>query len=166
MTIISLVVAVSRNGIIGRDGKLPWRLPSELQRFKAITLGKPVIMGRKTWDGLPRKPLPGRLNIVLSRRDALMAGATVVTSVDAALEAAGVADEVCVIGGGEVYNLFLPRAMRIYLTEVDSEVEGDTRFPPLDPKEWREVRSEAFAAGAGDSNSYIMRILERWTFRG
>jgi dihydrofolate reductase len=130
--VISLVYAQSRNGIIGADGGLPWRLPSDLKRFKETTLGKPIIMGRKTWEGLPRKPLPGRVNIVVTRQSSFAAeGAVVVGSVADALARAGEASEVCVIGGGEIYRMFLPLADRIYLTLVDADVEGDTRGPDL-----------------------------------
>ncbi len=164
MSIISLVVAVSQNGVIGRDGGLPWHISSDLKRFKATTLGKPVIMGRKTWESLPRKPLPGRSNIVVTRSHGYVAeGANVVHDAAAALavahaEAPG---EICVIGGGEIYRMFLPLANRVYLTEVDVTVEGDTRFPVLAPAEWREVSREAVAAGPNDSASFVLRVLER-----
>jgi len=162
MTIISLVYAQSKNGIIGRNGGLPWHISSDLKRFKAITMGKPVIMGRKTWDSLPKKPLPGRHNIVITRQKTFMAeGATVVESADAALAAAGEAPEVCVIGGGEIFDLFLDRANRIYLTEIDAEVDGDTAAPRLDNKNWQLVSSEAVPAGPADSASFTLKVLER-----
>lgn len=164
MSVISLVVAVSRNGIIGRDGGLPWHISSDLKRFKAITMGKPVIMGRKTWDGLPRKPLPGRTNIVITRAANFASeGAVVVANADAALAAARQekADEICIIGGGEIYRLFLPMAGRIYLTEVQMDVMGDTLFPDLEQGAWREVSRDVVEAGPSDSAGFVLRVLER-----
>ena len=161
---ISLVVAVSQNGVIGRDGGLAWRLSTDLQQFKAITMGKPIIMGRKTWDGLPRKPLPGRLNIVVTRnRDFECDGAVVASTAEAALTAARHTspDEICIIGGGEIYRIFLPFADRIYLTEVHMSVDGDTRFPALDPSAWQEVSRENFEKGERDDAGFTVRILQR-----
>ncbi|RZJ38299.1 MAG: dihydrofolate reductase, partial [Brevundimonas sp.] len=129
---LALVVARGSNGVIGQDGDLPWRLRSDLQRFKAITIGKPCLMGRKTWESLPLRPLPGRLNIVLSRDLSFEAkGAVVVTNLDEALEMAREqagddgAAEVCVIGGTALFATALPRAKRLYITEVDAAPEGD-----------------------------------------
>jgi dihydrofolate reductase len=164
MSRIALVVAVSRNGVIGRDGGLPWHISSDLQRFKAITMGKPVIMGRKTWESLPKKPLPGRPNIVITRQRAYRApGATVVADAAAALAAARThgAEEIAVIGGGEINAMFLELADRIYLTEVDLAVEGDTRFPPIDARHWRQTASEAVAKGPKDDADYVLRVLDR-----
>lgn len=162
MTIVSFVYAQSRNGVIGDNGVLPWHIPSDLKRFKAITLGKPVIMGRKTWDSLPRKPLPGRLNIVLTRQLDFMAnGATVVAGRQAALNAAGDVPEVCVIGGAEIFTLFLDDVSRIYLTELDADVKGDTPAPPLASGEWTTVSSERVEAGPSDSAAFTLRILQR-----
>jgi dihydrofolate reductase len=164
MSMISLVVAVSRNGVIGRDGGLPWHISSDLKRFKAITLGKPVIMGRKTWDSLPRKPLPGRTNIVVTRQAGFAAaGAVVVADVEAALAVAAMEQpaEICVIGGGDIYRQLLPQAGRIYLTEVQMDVAGDTHFPALDEAAWREVSREAVVAGTHDSADFVLRVLER-----
>jgi dihydrofolate reductase len=162
MSRVALVVAAAKNGVIGRDGALPWRIPSDLKRFKSVTMGKPIIMGRKTWDSLPKKPLPGRLNIVLTRQAGFTAaGAVVAPDREAALLAAGDADEICVIGGGEIYESFLPIASRIYLSEVDAMVEGDTYFPPLDNRLWAEVASERQEAQEGDSARYAWRVLER-----
>jgi dihydrofolate reductase len=138
---LTLVVAHAKNRVIGRDNALPWRLPADLAHFKRTTLGKPIIMGRKTWDSLGR-PLPGRLNIVISRNPGLTApGATVVGSLQQALdacEAAG-AREACVIGGEAIFALALPLAATVIATEIDADVEGDTWFAPLSA-EWREVR--------------------------
>jgi len=161
---ISFVVAVSRNGVIGREGGLPWHISSDLKRFKEITMGKPVIMGRKTWDSLPRKPLPGRRNIVITRQEGFAAeGAEVAASPEEALRLAGDVPEVAVIGGGEVYRLFWPMVDRLYLTEVDLEIAGDTHFPALDPAEWREVAREVHARGERDSASFTLRTLDRMT---
>lgn len=162
MSRVALVVAVSRNGIIGRDGGLPWHISSDLKRFKEITMGKPVIMGRKTWESLPKKPLPGRQNIVITRqRGFAAAGADVVADEQQALAAAGDAAEVSVIGGGEIYRLFWPLVDRLYLTEVDLDVEGDTHFPALSPEEWREVGREVHPRAERDSASFVLRILDR-----
>jgi dihydrofolate reductase len=164
VSIISFVVAVSRNGVIGRDGGLAWHIASDLRRFKEITMGKPVIMGRKTWDSLPRKPLPGRRNIVITRQRGFAAdGAEVAATAEQALCLAGDVPEVAVIGGGEVYRLFSPMVDRIYLTEVDLDVEGDTFFPAIAPGQWREVAREIHPRGERDSASFILRTLDRMT---
>ena len=161
-------VARARNGVIGRDGGLPWRLKGDLALFKANTLGKPIIMGRRTWDSLPRRPLPGRAHFVLSRDGAFEPrGAVVCERFEEALAMARElaeedgATEVCVIGGTAIFALALPKARRIYLTEVEAEVEGDTFFPPFDETDWREVRREAHPAGEGDEHPFVFRVLER-----
>ncbi len=162
MSVISLVVAVSRNGVIGKAGGLPWHISSDLKLFKAITMGKPVIMGRKTWASLPRKPLPGRVNIVITRQSGFVAeGAHVVSNAVAAIAAAGSVEEIAVIGGGEIYGMFLPLANRVYLTEVDIDVEGDTYFPHLDRAIWSESKSEPHPQGPNDSASFVLRIFDR-----
>ena len=148
---ISLIAALDRNRAIGRDNDLPWRLPDDLKRFKALTLGKPVLMGRKTAESLGRA-LPGRLNLVLTHRGTVpFQGMQAVASVDEAIaiaEAHG-ADELCVIGGGEVYALALDRADVLHLTEVDTEVEdAHAFFPSFDPMAWREVGREPHPADA------------------
>jgi dihydrofolate reductase len=161
-------IARARNGVIGRDGDLPWRLRSDLQRFKAVTMGKPCIMGRKTWDSLPLKPLPGRLNLVLSKDESFTAkGALVCTTLDEAVEIGreqamddGV-DEICVIGGTALFAMALPRAKRLYLTEVEAEPEGDAVFPRFDEGAWVEVSSEAVPAGEKDDHDFVFRVLER-----
>jgi len=161
---ISYVVAVSRNGVIGREGGLPWHISSDLRRFKEITMGKPVVMGRKTWESLPKKPLPGRRNIVITRqRGFAPEGAEVAASAEEALRLCGDAPEVAVIGGGEIYRLFWPVVDRLYLTEVDLEVAGDTHFPVLSPDEWREVGREVHPKGERDSAGFVLRILDRMT---
>ena len=166
--ILAIVAARARNGVIGRNGALPWRLKSDLTLFKATTLGKPVIMGRKTWDSLPRKPLPGRVNLVLSRDGAFEPkGAVVCERFDEASSMAREqaeedgAEEVCVIGGVAVFALALPKARRLYLTEVDAEVDGDVVFPPLDEAAWREVRRESRQQAEGDDYAFTLRVLER-----
>lgn len=169
---IALVVARARNGVIGRDGDLPWRLRSDLQRFKAITIGKPCIMGRKTWESLPLRPLPGRLNVVLTRdegwgEDGQAKGALVCRTLDEAIEIAreqaqddGVG-EICVIGGAGLFEAALPRAKRLYVTEVEAEPEGDVLFPAFDEAAWTEVSSEAHPAGEKDDHAFVFRVLER-----
>jgi dihydrofolate reductase len=156
---IVLVVAVAQNGVIGRDGDLPWRLPSDLKRFKQLTLGKPVVMGRKTWDSIGR-PLPGRPNIVVTRDASFAApGATVVSSLDEGLavaqreaEALGV-DEVCVIGGGQIYAQVFDRADILHVTRVEADVAGDTRFPAIDPAVFEKVADEPIPQGEKDSHA-------------
>lgn len=166
--LIALVVARARNGVIGRDGGLPWRLKSDMAFFKATTMGKPVVMGRKTWDSLPRKPLPGRLNIVVTRQLGFQAeGAEVFSTVPAALDRArqqaksdGV-PEVCVIGGSQIYDATLGLADRLYVTEVAAEPDGDAFFPDPDPALWCEVSAERREPGEGDDHAWTIRVLER-----
>jgi len=166
--LIALVVARARNGVIGRDGGLPWRLKSDMAFFKATTMGKPVVMGRKTWDSLPRKPLPGRLNIVVTRQPGFQAeGAEVFSTVPTALDRArqqaksdGV-PEVCVIGGSQIYDATLGLADRLYVTEVAAEPDGDAFFPDPDPDVWREVSAERREPGEGDDHAWTIRVLER-----
>lgn len=165
---LALVVARARNGVIGREGDLPWRLRSDLALFKQVTMGKPIVMGRKTWDSLPRKPLPGRLNLVLSRDGSFEPkGAVACERFDEALQIAreqaaedGV-DEFCVIGGTALFELALPRAKRLYLTEVDAAPEGDAVFPAFDEAQWTEVRREAHPPAEGDDHGFVFRVLER-----
>jgi dihydrofolate reductase len=164
---LTLVVAIAKNGVIGRDGALPWRLSSDMKRFKAATIGKPVLMGRKTWESLPKKPLVERDNLVLTRDAAFAApGAWVYTSLDAMLAAAramagksGV-DEVCVIGGAQLYEATLPFADRIVLTEVNLEPQGDARLA-LDLAQWREVSREHVPRGEKDDADFVVRVLEK-----
>ena len=139
---LSLIAAVARNGVIGKDNQLLWHLPGDMRHFRETTRGKPVIMGRKTWESLPEKfrPLPGRLNVVVSRTpDYAAPGAVLAGSLAEALEKAGDGDEVFVIGGAELYRQALPLAGRLYLTEISADFAGDARFPELPPGEWREV---------------------------
>jgi dihydrofolate reductase len=161
---IAFVVAVARNGVIGRQGKLPWRVSSDLKRFKAITFGKPVIMGRKTWESLPKRPLPGRANIVITRdRGYETEGAVVTASVAEALAQARrtESEEICVIGGSDIFRQMLPMADRLYLTEIDLSPEGDVVFPPLDPKAWRETSRETHVRAQGDDAGFVLRVLDR-----
>jgi dihydrofolate reductase len=161
-------VARAANGVIGRNGALPWRLKSDMALFRTLTLGKPVIMGRKTWDSLPRRPLPQRMNIVLSRDGAFApAGAVVCEDFSECVQigrehaAEEGADEVCVIGGAALFALALPRVRRIYLTEVEAAPEGDVVFPPFDESDWIETRREAHPAGEDDEFAFVFRVLER-----
>jgi len=137
--LISLIVAMAQNGVIGRANALPWRLPEDLKRFKEYTLGKPILMGRKTFESIGR-PLPGRLNLVLTRDTGWDAeGVTVVHSVEEALQQTRSSEELVAIGGAEIYRLLLPLAHRIYLTHVHADVPGDTFFPAFDPAQWDDV---------------------------
>lgn len=142
---ITIIAAVSKNGMIGRDGKLPWHIPEDLKHFKELTLGKVVLMGRKTWESIPEKfrPLPGRTNVVVTRQTGYTAppGVEVFSSLDDALTAHAT-DAVLVIGGAEVYRQAMPLAGRLEITHVDSEVEGDTMFPPIDQDVWKEKTRE------------------------
>jgi dihydrofolate reductase len=158
---IALIAALDRNGLIGRDNALPWQLPADLQHFKRTTMGKPILMGRKTWESLGR-PLPGRHNIVLTRDPAYRAeGATVVDSIDAALAAAGDAEEVMVIGGSAFYRAMLPQATRLYLTRIDAEFEGDAWFPEIDARDWQETARESHAPDERNPHPYAFVTLER-----
>lgn len=160
---ITLAVAVADNGVIGRDGALPWRLPEDLRRFKAATMGRPVVMGRKTFESIGRA-LPGRLNIVLTRQPGWRvddAGVRVVPDLPSALAAAGDAPEVTVIGGAEIYALALPRASRILLTEVHAAPEGDAYMPPFSREGWREVARERFAADERHAHDMSFVVLDR-----
>lgn len=140
--IVTLIVAVADSGVIGHDNALPWHLPDDLKRFKRLTLGKPVVMGRKTYESIG-KPLPGRQNIVVTRdANYRREGITVVHGVDAALEAAAGQAEIMVIGGAELFRLFLPLASRVHLTRVHGDISGDVKWLPLDVREWKVVESE------------------------
>lgn len=164
---LTLVVAAARNGVIGCEGKLPWRLSSDMKRFKSATMGKPVLMGRKTWESLPKRPLPGRQNLVLTRDGSYAAeGARVYTDLAAMLAAgramaqASGAEEVCVIGGAHLYQMTLPLADRIMLTDVNIEPNGDARFD-LDLTRWREVSREHVGRGPNDDADFTVSVLER-----
>ena len=154
---LTLIAAVARNGVIGIDRRLPWRLPADLKRFKALTLGHTVIMGRKTWESLPTnfRPLPGRRNLVVTRNATYRAaGATVVDSLPAAITAAG-DGEAFVIGGAELYGAALPLADRLQLTEIDATFEGDSHFPAIDRNQWRETTRETQHDEAGFDYAFV-----------
>ncbi|MCG8437795.1 MAG: dihydrofolate reductase [Pseudomonadales bacterium] len=164
---LSMMVAKASNNVIGRDNKLPWYLPNDLKYFKQVTFGKPVIMGRKTWESL-KGPLPGRTNIVITRQpDYLADGAKVVATLDDAVAMAeNVAfiegqEEAVIMGGAEIYSLALPQAERLYLTEVHANVEGDTFFPEYDASEWQQIAREDFAAEGPNPYDYSFVVYER-----
>ena len=157
---LTLVVAAAENGVIGRDGDLPWRLPADLAHFKRVTLGKPIVMGRRTWESIGR-PLPGRTNIVVTRNPEYSApGAVVVSSLEDAADHARElgAGELMVIGGAGLYAAALPRAGRILLTRVHASVPGDTEMPPIDASEWEVVATERRPADA--RHSYVLYLME------
>ena len=163
---LCLIAALAQNRVIGRDNQLPWHLPADLKHFKAMTLGKPIIMGRKTWDSLGR-PLPGRLNLVISRQPGLsLEGAEVFASLDAALQRAeawareqGV-DELMLIGGAQLYGQALQQADRLYLTRVELSPEGDAWFPDIDQSDWR-LASRVEHPAAEDVPGYAFEMWER-----
>lgn len=158
---VSLILAMDRNRVIGAGGSLPWRLPADMKYFKARTMGKPIVMGRRTYETIGR-PLPGRHNIVVTRQRKYQApGCTVVHSPQGALAATGSAPEVMIIGGAEIYRRFLPQADRIYLTLVDASLEGDTFFPELSPEEWHVVWEERHDADEQNPYAYRFLVLER-----
>ncbi len=155
--LISLIVAMAQNGVIGRENSLPWRLPQDLKRFRAFTLGKPILMGRKTFESIGQ-PLPGRTNLVLTRDRSWFAhGVIVVHSVEEALTRAASSDELIAIGGAEIYRLVLPVARRIYLTHVHADVPGDITFPEFDPTQWADV--ECSTQPADDEHAYPLTFM-------
>jgi len=152
---ITLVLAMAENGVIGNSGAIPWRITEDMKRFKALTVGKAVVMGRKTWDSLPRKPLTDRINIVVTRQAGWSAsGAVTASSLDDALDKAGNAADVMVIGGGEIYRAALTRADRIELTEVHGAFDGDAHFV-FDRASWREDARETHKTADGLAYSYV-----------
>ncbi len=167
---ISLIVAVAENGVIGRGGALPWRMPSDLKTFRRLTLGKPVVMGRKTFDSIGR-PLDRRDNIVVTRSASVSADPDkrlfVVASLDEALvlaqrlAAAAATTEVMIIGGAEIYRAALPLADRVYLTRIHAVVEGDATFPDPAPAEWQEVAREVIERGEADEYAATLLVFER-----
>jgi dihydrofolate reductase len=159
--IISFIAAMGKNRTIGNKGKLPWSLPADMKYYRDKTKGKPIIMGRKTHEGIG-KPLPDRTNIIITRdRTYKSKGCIVVHSVDKALEAAGNAEEIMIIGGSQIYKEFLPKANRIYLTVIDAEFEGDTYFPEYDLTQWKEVSYEEHKRDAENQYDYAFIVLER-----
>jgi dihydrofolate reductase len=162
--VIALIVAVAENGVIGRDGTLPWRIPEDMKWFKASTEGRPLIMGRKTWESLPRRPLPGRTNIVVTRNNHYRAeGAVVVVALEAAIEVAlgEEPEEIMVIGGAEIYRAALPLARRIYLTSVHGEIAGDTHFPAIDRADWSETVVGVYPSSAARPIGYSFIVLDK-----
>lgn len=164
---IALVVAIGQDSVIGNGGALPWRLSSDMKRFKADTMGKPIIMGRKTYEGIGR-PLPGRDNIVISRDPNFDApGCDVAASIDSALDVArsracsSDAGEICVIGGGEIYRQCIARADRLYVTHVEGRFDGDTHFPVVEPEDWKAVSQQRFPRGEKDSHATVYTVYER-----
>jgi dihydrofolate reductase len=166
---IAIYVAIAENGVIGSKGGLPWRLSTDLKRFKAATMGNPIIMGRKTWESFPRRPLPGRLNVVVTRDKAYRAeGGETAGSLSDAVALATIrgrcmtgVDEICVIGGGEIYAQALPLADRLHVTHVLAKVDGDTVFPPIDPAVWRLASSQDVPAGEKDTHATRYAVYER-----
>jgi len=158
--IISMIAAMAKDRVIGIDNQMPWHLPADFAWFKRCTMGKPVVMGRKTYDSIGR-PLPGRQNIVISRDASLVIeGVTTVTSIEEALTAVGSVDEVMIIGGGTIYEVCLPKANKLYVTYIEADIEGDTQFPAWGD-EFKETYSEVYSAD--EKNAYDMRfvVLER-----
>ena len=157
---ISLIAALAVDRVIGMENAMPWTLPADLAWFKRNTLNKPGIMGRLTWESIGR-PLPGRKNIVVSSKPGTDDRVEWVTSIEAALNACGDAEEIMVLGGGRIYEQLLPKAQKLYLTHIAAEVEGDTHFPDYEPDEWQSVFSEFHDADENNSHSYCFEILER-----
>ncbi|CAA0080013.1 Dihydrofolate reductase type 3 [Zhongshania aliphaticivorans] len=168
MVRVSLIVAMAKNRVIGIDNQLPWHLPADLKHFKATTMSKPIVMGRKTWESIGR-PLPGRSNIVVSRRAGFVAeGAAVVSNVADGLElarseaAAAGLEEIFVIGGETIYRQVMDLVDRVFVTEVDLEPEGDAWFPKMEPNDWKEVARECYPVTSDGSPGYCFVTLQRW----
>lgn len=163
---ISLVVGIAQNGVIGFEGDMPWRLSTDLKRFKEITMGKPIVMGRKTYESIGR-PLPGRLNVVVSRSGFSSQGIQSASDIKQAIEISKVwaaenrAEEICIIGGGEIYRQSLELADRLYVTHIMAEPEGDTVFPPIKEASWRVVSTARVPMSEKDSAETIFVIYER-----
>jgi dihydrofolate reductase len=164
---IALIVAMAQNGVIGRDNKMPWHLSEDLKYFKKVTMGKPVIMGRNTFESIG-KPLPGRDNIIISRNPDYEAdGISVVGSVEDALDLASqltdhdAGTEIMIVGGAQIYAQTLPLAQRLYLTEVHADVHGDARFPAFNRDEWRLVAREDHPAAGANPYAYSFLVLDR-----
>lgn len=153
---ISVIAAVARNGVIGRHNAIPWHLPEDLKRFRALTMGNPIIMGRRTWESLGR-PLPGRRNIVISRSSGAT-GCEVFPSLEAALAACPGAAEAFVIGGAAIYAVAMDKAQRLLLTEIGADFEGDTLFPPFDRAQWCEIERESHQAQAGFPYAFVTYV--------
>ncbi len=163
--VISAIAAIGENRVIGKDNKMPWHLPADLKHFKAVTMGKPILMGRKTYQSIGR-PLPGRTNIIITRdKDFHAPGCIVVTSLADAIATASQqgANEIFIIGGAEVYKQLLPATDRIYLTVIHHDFDGDTFFPEIKQNEWKEVEHEDFSADAENPYSYSFLRLDKRT---
>jgi dihydrofolate reductase len=165
---IVLIAAVAENGVIGAGGAMPWRLKSDMARLKAMTMGKPIVMGRKTFESFPRRPLPGRTNIVVTRDATYRAAGAVVTTSCADAEAIASGDalrrfatEIAIIGGADIYAHWMDRADRLEITEVHSRPDGDTRFPAIEPRDWEEVARVRNPAGPGDSADFSYVTFRR-----
>ena len=159
--ILSLIWAMDNNRLIGRENALPWKLPADMAWFKKSTMGKPILMGRKTYESIGR-PLPGRTNIILSRQsDLQIEGCTVVHSLDEAVTKVADVDEIMVMGGAEIYALLLEQANRLYITEIDSEFEGDAWFPDFDRSQWQEINRESHEPDEKNTYAYSFITLER-----
>ncbi|WP_108944424.1 type 3 dihydrofolate reductase [Shewanella halifaxensis] len=157
---IAMIAAMANNRVIGKDNQMPWHLPEDLRHFKAMTLGKPVVMGRKTYESIGR-PLPGRHNIVISRQaDLMIDGVTTVTSFDDAKLAAGDCEELVIMGGGQLYEMLLPQADILYLTEIALDVEGDTYFPEWNEGSWQEV-SRDVAKNDNDLEYSFIKLVKK-----
>jgi dihydrofolate reductase len=158
---LSIIVAMAENGVIGREGKLPWHISEDLRRFKRITMGCPIIMGRKTYDSIGQ-PLPGRRSIVITRKaDWKADGVTTVTSLDDALRACYDADEAFVIGGAQIYDLAIPQADRLYVTRIAAEIEGEVRWPPINWNDWQLIEQEAHEPDEKNPYPYRFEIHDR-----
>ncbi|PTO60908.1 type 3 dihydrofolate reductase [Vibrio splendidus] len=158
--IISMIAAMANNRVIGKDNQMPWHLPADFAWFKRSTMGKPVVMGRKTYDSIGR-PLPGRLNVVISRDESLeIEGVTTVTSVEKALELVSDVDEVMIIGGGSIYESCLPKANKLYLTYIDFDVDGDTRFPDWG-EGWKQSFNDTYQSDEKNKHNMEFVVLER-----
>ena len=161
--IVSLIVAMSENGVIGRDGDMPWHLSDDLRRFKRITMGHHLVMGRKTFDSIGRL-LPGRTTIIMTRNsDYQVAGALIAADLSAALALAAGDDEVFIVGGGEIYRTALPAVQRIYLTRVHTTVDGDTTFPQVNWDDWQLVSSESHTCDDRNDYDYTFQVYDRVT---
>ncbi len=159
---ISLIAAMANNRVIGIENRLPWKLPADMKWFRLHTLGKPVVMGRKTFESFGSKPLPDRLNIVLTRDKTYQAeGAKVVHSIDEAINVAGEVDEIMIIGGASFYQQMIPRADRMYLTLVEMEPEGDAWFPPFEESDWKVVQRNDYPPDEKNAYPYSLRIYDR-----
>ena len=165
--IVSMIAAMANNRIIGKDNQMPWHMPADLKHFKSVTLGKPVVMGRKTYESIG-KALPGRLNIVVTRdKDYHLDDATVVSSPEEAVSAAGEIEELMVIGGGTIYQHFLPLCQRLYITDIKLKVSGDTQFPDYQSSyEWQEIDCEYHNADDKNPYPYCFKTLQKVTQEG